>query len=180
MKFRTLLAAAAALAAAAPLSAQTDPAAPAAPAPAPAPAAAPADSITIIQQRLAALQQQAQQDAAVQAASKQFEADLFAAMARLDAAATEKKARSEALMAEVEAARTAGDNAKLNQLAAEAQQLQAYFNGLRSRAMQEADVQEKRKAFLGVLFGKMTEIDPQAQALVERLGQLKAAANSQR
>ncbi|HWK89585.1 MAG TPA: hypothetical protein VNP72_06300 [Longimicrobium sp.] len=168
MKLRTLLSAAAVVAFAAPVSAQT--------APAPAAPAAPADSITLIQQRLGALQQQALQDAAVQEASKQFEADLFAAMTRLDAVAAEKKARGEALTAEVEAARAASDNARLNTLAAEAQQLQAYFNGLRGRALQEADVQEKRKAFLGVLFGKMSEIDPQAQALVERLGQLKAAA----
>jgi len=164
MKYATLLLAAATLALATPARAQGD----AAP-------AAPADSVAILQQRIGQLQQQAMQDAAVQAASRSFEEFLMGAMARIDATAAEKKARADALMTEVAAARAAGDNAKLNALATEAQTLQAFFHALRPRAMEQADVQEKRREFLGALFAKMGEIDPQAQALVDRLQQLRAA-----
>lgn len=138
--------------------------------------AAPQDEIAQIQQRIAQLQQQAAQDSAVKAEEKSFDAFVMAAMERLDPTTREKLARAEALKAEVEAARAASDNARLNALAAEAQGLQAFFNGLRQRAVAEADVQERRKAYVQALFTRMSEIDPQAQALVARLQELRSGA----
>lgn len=175
MKNRIALLAFAALALPATAAAQqTAPAAPQPAAPAQAAPAAPAQSeVTQIQQRLAALQQQAVQDPAVKAHSDALETALAAALAQVDPAATGKLARVEALKAEVEAARAASDNAKLNQLAAEATELQAYFQQLRPRAMALPEVQEKRQAYVAALFAKMNEIDPQAQALVARLEALR-------
>ncbi|HEX2090812.1 MAG TPA: hypothetical protein VHG28_00365 [Longimicrobiaceae bacterium] len=144
------------------------------PAPAPAQAASAQDEAARIQQRITQLQQQAQQDSAVKVVEAEFDAYMRAAMGRLDAAFAEKSARAEALKAEVEAARAASDNAKLNALAAEATELQGYFNGLRQRALAQADVQEKRKVYVQALFSKMNEIDPQAQALVARLQELRS------
>jgi chromosome segregation ATPase len=174
---RIALLAAAALALPAAAAAQeTQPAAPQPQAPA---AAAPQDEITQIQQRLAALQQQAMQDSAVKAAEATFGAELMAAMERLDPTAKEKAARGEALNQEVEAARAASDNAKLNALATEAQGLQAFFTALRTRALALPEIQEKRQAYLAVVFARMNQIDPQAQALVTRLNELRAAAQPQ-
>lgn len=68
-------------------------------------------------------------------------------MVQLDPAARDKVTRAEGLTAEVEAARAAGDNAKLTQLAAEAQALQAYFGGLSQRVMALPAMQAKREAF---------------------------------
>lgn len=174
-KTRTALLALAALALPAAAAAQTTPAPHQHPAPAQAaaPAANPQAEIQQIQQRLGQLQQQASQDVGVKAAEEKFGADLMAAMEQLDPQAKTKAARGQALNQEVEAARAANDNAKLNQLAAEAQQLQAYFTGLRQRALALPEIQEKRKAYLAVLFAKMNEIDPQAQALVDRLEALR-------
>lgn len=145
--------------------------------PAPAPTAPAQDEIARIQQRLAQLQQQAGQDPAVKAQEEAFDSYVMSAMERLDPTTREKVARGESLKAEVEAARAASDNAKLNALAVEAQGLQAFFGGLRQRALAQADVQEKRKAYIQALFTRMNELDPQAQALVDRLQALRSGAS---
>jgi hypothetical protein len=145
---------------------------PQAPASAAAPAA-PQNEVQQIQQRIAALQQQAMQDPSVKTAEATFEAELLAAMTAADPAVTQKAARAEAMKQEVEAARQAGDNARLQALATEAQQLQAYFNPLRQRVLQQPDIQQKRQAFLAVVFEKMTQLDPQAPTLVQRLQELR-------
>lgn len=145
--------------------------------PTPAPAAPAQDEIARIQQRLAQLQQRARQDPAVKAEEEAFDAYMRAAMERLDPTAKEKSDRAESLKAEVEAARAASDNAKLSALAAEAQGLQEFFGGLRQRVLTQADVQEKRKAYIQALFARMSELDPQAQALVARLEELRSGAS---
>ncbi|HEX7243545.1 MAG TPA: hypothetical protein VF263_24885 [Longimicrobiaceae bacterium] len=145
------------------------------PAPAPAPVQASAqDEITRIQQRLGALQQQAAQDSAVRAQEQAFDAYVAEAMNRLDPAAAGKRARAESIKTDVEAARAANDNAKLNALAAEATELQAYFAQMRPRTLALPDVQQKRQAYVQALFTKMNQIDPEAQALVARLQQLRS------
>jgi hypothetical protein len=166
---RLALLAAAALALPAAARAQTTPP----PAPAAPPAqAAPADEAAQLRQKLGALQQQAQQDPALKPALDSFTVVVNAAMARLDPQATAKLARAQAINAEVEAARAANDNAKLNQLAAEATALQQYFAALRPRANQDPQVQAARQVWLGRLFEKMKQIDPNAQQYVDRLTQL--------
>ena len=172
---RTALLALAALALPAAAAAQTTPAQPATPPAQPAaPAANPQAEIAQIQQRLGQLQQQARQDSAVQAAEEKFGADVMAAMEKLEPTTRAKMARGEALQQEVAAAQQAQDNAKLNTLAAEAQQLQTFFMGLQQRAFATPEIQESRKQFLAVLLARMTQIDPQAQTLVTRLETLRS------
>ena len=166
---RLALLAAAALALPAAARAQATPA----PAPAAPPAqAAPADEAAQLRQKIGALQQQALQDPALKPAQDSFNVVLSAAMGRLDPAAPAKLARAQAINGEVEAARAANDNAKLNQLATEATGLQQYFATLQPRAMQDPQVQAARQVWLGRLFEKMKQIDPNAQQYVDRLTQL--------
>ncbi|HET6228449.1 MAG TPA: hypothetical protein VFE05_00140 [Longimicrobiaceae bacterium] len=167
---RIALAAAAALALPATARAQQTPPAPPA---APAPAGAQAE-IASIQQRLAQLQQQAAQDPSVQAPSAVFDSVTLAAMDRLDPAAPGKRARAAAIKGDVDAATAAHDNAKLNALAAEAPQLQSYFNQLRQRALALPEVQAARKTYIDALFARMSAIDPQAQTMVARLQELRS------
>lgn len=175
--FRTvpvLLATAVALAGPAALHAQQR-ITPATPAPT---AAVPPNEATQLQQRIARLEQQARQDPSVKPALDAFETALQTAMARLDPQAPEKSARANALNHEVEEARAAADNAKLNQLAAEAAALKAYFDALRPRALAEADVRQARQAYLARAFERMKQIDPQAQAYVDRLAELRRGAGA--
>ncbi|HEX8245901.1 MAG TPA: hypothetical protein VF541_20475 [Longimicrobium sp.] len=170
---RIALLAAAALALPAAVAAQTTPAP--APAPAtPAPAApAPQNEAAQLQAKLGTLQQQALQDPSLKAAQDSFTAVVNAGMAKLDPSATARLARAAALNGEVEAARAANDNAKLNQLATEAQQLQAYFAGMQPRVGALPEVQAARQAFMERVFAKMKEIDPNAQQYVDRLTALR-------
>lgn len=171
-KTRIALIAFAALALPAAAAAQdTQPAAP--PAQPAAPAAAPQQELEQIQQRLAALQRQASQDAAIQAQAEALKVESIAAMDRLDPGAKAKRDRADALRAEVQAAQAAGDNARLNTLAAEAQQLQQYFTEFRPRMMQDATYAEKQQAFTAAMVAKMTELDPQTPTLIARLQELR-------
>lgn len=169
---RIALLAAAALALPAAVTAQQTtppPAQPAAPA-----QAAPANEAAQLQQKLGALQQRAMQDPSLKAATDSFNAVVREGMTKVDPQAAAKLARAEAIPAEVTAARAANDNAKLNALAAESTQLQAYFQSTRQRALQLPEVAAARQAYVARLFEKMKEYDPQAQAYVDRLSQLSS------
>jgi hypothetical protein len=163
---RLALLAAAALAAPVAASAQMTPA----PAPAAQTApAAPANEAEQLQQKIRALQQQALQDPALKLAQDSFNVVLSAAMGRLDPAAPAKFARYMSINAEVEAARAAGDNVKLNALAQEVPALQTYFSAIRPRAMQDPQVVAARQVWLARMLEKMKQIDPNAQQYVDRL-----------
>ena len=166
---RLALLAAAALALPVAAHAQTTPP----PAPAAPPAQpAPANEAAQLRQKIQALQAQALQDPTLKPAQDSFNVVMSAAMGRLDPQAPAKLARAQAINGEVEAARAANDNAKLNQLAAEATALQQYFAQLQPRANQDPAVQAARQVWLGRLFDKMKQIDPNAQQYVDRLTQL--------
>jgi hypothetical protein len=153
--------------------AQTGTPAPAQPAaPAAAPATSPAAEIAQLQQKIGQLQQQALADPSLKAATDSFNAVVSAAMGRVDPQAPAKIARAQAIPTEVAAARTANDNAKLNQLATEANDLQTYFTQLRPRAMQDPAVQTARQAYLARVLARMKEIDPNTQQYVDRLTEL--------
>jgi len=164
---RIALLAAAALALPAAAAAQTTPA------PAPAAPAAAANETAQLQARLGQLQQQAMADPSLKPAQDSLTAAVNGGMAKLDPAAPGKVARAAALQGEVAAAQSANDNAKLNALAAEAQQLQQYFAGIQPRVAALPEVQAARQAFTQRLFAKMKELDPNAQQYVDRLTALR-------
>ncbi|HEU0054715.1 MAG TPA: hypothetical protein VFQ39_16125 [Longimicrobium sp.] len=148
--------------------AQTTPAAPA-----PAPAAPAQDEAASIQQQLQGIQQRAMQDPALQAEAQAFSRDLLAIMTRLDPAVTQKTARATALRQEVAAAQQAGDNARLNQLATEAQELQAYFTTARERALTDSAGVARQQAFKEKVVEAMRKTDPRTDTLLARLDELQ-------
>jgi chromosome segregation ATPase len=171
---RTSLFALALAAAPAALAAQQTPAAP------PAAPQAPAQAeMQQIQARLQQIQARALQDAALKAAQDSIGTEMTATMERLDPTFKAQAARAEALKAEVTAAQAAKDNAKLNQLAAEATQLQQGFASARQRAMQDAAMAARIKSFQERIVAKMAELEPETQTLLARLQELRAAAPAQ-
>jgi hypothetical protein len=169
-KTRLALLAAAALALPVAAHAQTQPPPPPAAPPAqPAPAA---DEATQLRQKIGALQQRALLDPTLKPAQDSFNTVVSAAMARLDPNAPAKLARAQAINADVEAARAASDNVKLNQLATEATGLQSYFAALRPRAMADPQVAAARQIWLARVLEKMKQLDPNVQQYIDRLGQL--------
>lgn len=128
--------------------------------------------------RLTQLQQQASQDPAVKAAQDSLNALVQGTMARLDPSYTTLAQRAQALPADVAAAQAASDNARLHELAEEAKQLQQSIASVQARAMQDAAVREQVGAYRVKLFTRMVEIDPEAQKLADRLGELQRAPGS--
>ena len=129
-----------------------------------------------IQARLQQIQQRVLQEPAFQAAQDSVGTEMTATMERLDPTYRAQVARAEALKAEVTAAQTAKDNAKLNQLAAEATQLQQGFAAARQRAVQDPAMAARIKTFQERIVARMTEVDPQTQTLLARLQELRGAA----
>jgi hypothetical protein len=171
---RTSLFALALAAAPAALAAQQTPAAP------PAQPQAPAQTeMQQIQARLQQIQARALQDAGLKAAQDSIGTEMTATMERVDPTYRAQAARAEALKAEVTAAQAAKDNAKLNQLAAEATQLQQGFASARQRAMQDAAMAARIKSFQERIVAKMAELEPETQTLLARLQELRAAAPAQ-
>lgn len=133
------------------------------------------EEVAQLRQRFTALQRRAVEDPAIKSANEAFGAEVLAAMERLDATAAGKKARADAIAGEVEAARAASDNARINALAEEARTLQAFFSELRTRALALPEIEEKRQAYVQLLFAEMTELDPEAPRIAERLEAARAA-----
>jgi chromosome segregation ATPase len=177
--FKTLrpsLIAMALVAAPAALAAQGTPAAPQQ-APAAPQQQAPAQQTEMqqIQARLQEIQARALQDPTLKAAQDSIGTEMTATMERLDPTFKAQAARAEALKAEVAAAQTARDNAKLNQLAAEATQLQQGFATARQRAIQDPAMAARIKSFQERIVAKMNEVEPQTQTLLARLQELRGA-----
>ena len=163
------LALAAAPAAPAALAAQEAPAAPQQQTPAQA-------EMQQIQGRLQQIQQRVLQEPAFKAAQDSIGTEMTATMERLDPTYRAQAARAEALKAEVTAAQAARDNAKLNQLAAEATQLQQGFASARQRAIQDPAMAARIKSFQERIVARMSEVDPQTQTLLVRLQELRGGA----
>ena len=137
-----------------------------------------AEEVAQLRQRLSTLQQRAKEDSAVEAANEAFNAEVLAAMQRLDATAAARTTRASAIQTEAAAARAAGDNARLAALAEEAKELQAFFAALRERAMALPEIEAGRQAYIAQLFAKMTELDPEAPGIVARLDQAREARSA--
>jgi hypothetical protein len=125
-----------------------------------------------IQLRLMQTQQQAMQDPGVQTAYEELTEHLLTAMERVDPSVGDKAARAETLQAEAIAAQQADDDQRLQQLAAEAEQLQTEFAVLQQQAMQDPELQASMVNFQDRVVAKMTEIDPETPQLLARLEEL--------
>jgi hypothetical protein len=121
------------------------------------------------QRRALELLVRAREDAGVQHAEAELEEATRSARRRLDPASAEREARARQLQEEAAAAREAGDADKLNLLAREADQLRTYFADLGRRAAEDPAVTAAKQRREGAMMARMTELDPEAPALLERV-----------
>ena len=126
-----------------------------------------------IQQQLQPVQQQALQDEAVQQGQQRAADAVRAAMISADPTMEAKIERLEAIMQEAQQAQTTGDQATIVALTQEAQQLQPQLAEAQAAALQHPDVKPELEAFQKQLRDRMTEIDPNARPLLDRLAQLE-------
>jgi hypothetical protein len=136
---------------------------------------APADAAAITAQ-IQRVQQQALQDPELRAANQAISTLLTATMAKVDPSYPTYAARAATLNADVAAAQAAKDNARLNELAEEAKELQASVAAAQAKAREDAAVKAELEAFRVKLFAKMVEIDPAVKELVAQLEALQSEA----
>lgn len=155
------------------------------PAPAPAPAAPTAPEgpsaelqgwLIELQQlhgRLEAIQAQALADPTLSAQQEELGTSIRAAMEAIDPALPQSMTRIQALESEAATAQQAGDQARLEQIGAEAQQIQAQFLNAQQQALQKPELAAQVEAFQVTLEAKMKEVDPEAEQLIARFQELE-------
>ncbi len=126
-----------------------------------------------IQARLASVQEQALQDSDIRAEQKALGVEVRSAMEQIDPTVGEQITRMEQLAAEAEAAQAAGDQARILQLTGEAQEIQQRLAEAQVQAMQRPELAARVEAFQARLQGRMIEIEPEAEALIRRFGELQ-------
>ena len=126
-----------------------------------------------IASRIQAVQRQALQDPALRAANQAISALIAQTMPKVDPSYPTYAARAATLKTDVAAAQAAKDNARLNELAEEAKQLQASVAAAQAKAREDETVKERLEDFKVKLFTKMVEIDPSVQELVAQLEELQ-------
>jgi hypothetical protein len=129
-----------------------------------------------IQMQLAPLEERALQDPTLAQEQEALGDDILAAMIAADATVETKLTRLREIMVEAQAA--AGDEARLEALAAEAQSLQPAIERARGIALARPEVDAKFKNFRKNLCDRMAQIDPASAQLVTRFEELERMIRS--
>jgi hypothetical protein len=125
-----------------------------------------------IQQKLEPIQRQALEDEALAGQLNALTSRIQVAMRDHDADLVD---RIEGFQARVEAAETAGDDAAMQALMIEAQGLQSEAQALQVAVLERPDIKAEVEEFEAAHRARMIAIDPEAEALLDRIEELLAA-----
>jgi hypothetical protein len=135
-----------------------------------------------LQQRLGGIQQQAMQDTTLQRDYAALDAMIEQGMTAAEPQLVQHRSRLDAIRGEMSAAQQAGDEPKFQALLQEGTALQGRLQKVQQDTMQREDVQQKMNALRDRMVARMTQIDPQTPALVQRVDaigeQLRAGAGA--
>jgi uncharacterized phage infection (PIP) family protein YhgE len=124
--------------------------------------------------QLQELQNRALQDPQLSAAQASVGENLRNAMQQVDPSIQQGIQRLEAINAEAVTAREAGDNAKLQQLGTEVQQIELRFRAAQQQALQaQPQLATQMQNFQTSLEAKMAQMDPGAEQLIARFQELQ-------
>lgn len=126
-----------------------------------------------IQGQLQQLQMQALQDEQLSATQEQVGERIRTAMAEIDPTLEQTLERAQAIETEAATAQQAGDAARLEQLGAEMQQIDAKFQAAQRQAFQNQELVAMVQAFQERVERKMVELDPTMEERLARLEELQ-------
>lgn len=132
--------------------------------------------ITEIQQlhtRLEALQTKALADPQITAEQQTLGLSIKAAMGKIDPSLEQSLDRMKQLETQAAEAEKGGDQAKLQQLGQEAQQIERRFMTAQQKALEQPDLAARVLEFQEKLHKKMLQVDPEAQKLITRFQELE-------
>jgi hypothetical protein len=125
-----------------------------------------------IHERLAPIQEQAMSDPEVQAGQEALRDEIQTTMGRIDPTLPQHIERYVALEAEFEAAQAAQDQSRMRDIILEGQQIEQRLREAEAEAIQQPQVARELDNFQILLLSKMTQIEPEAGALVDRMTEL--------
>lgn len=123
--------------------------------------------------KLERIQARAAEDPQLQSAQAELGNEIKEAMEKVDPQLPAQLERVERLEAEAGQAQQAGDEAKLQQLAQEAEAIQIRFLEARTRVFQQPEIAAKLEAFQTRMERRMAEVDPEAPELIKRFQELE-------
>jgi hypothetical protein len=127
-----------------------------------------------IEQRLGPIQARAMEDAALQREQAALNEALLAALREAGPAVQADLRRVESIQPELRAAQESGDQAQLERLVREAQQLEQRLGQAQVQALQQPQIAARATAFQDRLRARMVELDPAAEELLQRFVSLQA------
>jgi hypothetical protein len=128
--------------------------------------------------KLEEIQDRAMQDPQLQAAQARLGEEIKVAMEKADPQLPATMQRMSVLEAEAIKAQQGGDEAKLRQLAQEAQGLQVRFVETQAQVFQQPAMAAKLEAFQQRLETRMAQVDPQAPTMIRRFQELEGRLNA--
>lgn len=124
--------------------------------------------------RLQELQEQALQDPQIGAAQMELGNMIKQAMEKADPALAKNISRMQAMETEAAAAQQKGDVARLQQLGAEAQQIERQFALAQQKVLQQPEIASRVATFQQSLERKMVALNPDTEKLIVRFRELEA------
>jgi hypothetical protein len=125
-----------------------------------------------IHARLEPVQDRALADPAIREEREALSGTIASAIERLDPGLAEHLERYSALEGEVAEAQAAGDQARIREIFDEAAIIERRYEAAQASALSQPEVAVRVQRFQARLLAKMTELEPQAESLVERLEEL--------
>lgn len=126
-----------------------------------------------LHQQLEDIQRQALQDPALFAAQEELGEEIRMAMEQRDPSMAQRMARVESLESEAIGAQQSGDTQKLQELMAEAQQIQEHFMSVQQSVLDQPAIASKVDDFQVQLERKMLDVDPGSAGLITRFRELE-------
>lgn len=130
--------------------------------------------LQVLNAKLEALQARALQDPQLMAAQQALGGSIKTEMNRIDPTLEQSLARGKELQGQAVAAQKKGDDATLQKLAGEMQQIQQRFFSVQQRAVQEPALASQLKSFQDRVQKRMTALDATAPKMIARFGELQA------
>lgn len=130
--------------------------------------------LQMLNAKLEALQARALQDPQLMAAQQSLGATIKTAMGRLDPTLEQSLARGKQLQEQAVGARQKGDDATLQRLTGEMQQIQQRFFSIQQRVIAQPAVAAQLKVFQDRVQKKMATLDATAPTMIARFGELQA------
>jgi len=123
--------------------------------------------------QLEEIQKKALADPALSQAQQDLGTKIREAMEAIDPQLEQSMTRIQALETEAMAAQQQGNQARLQEIGAEAQQIQQKFIATQQLALQQPELAARLEGFQDQLEKKMLEVDPAAERLMARFQELE-------